>query len=66
MENMFYNASLSQTNYDNLLSAWSLQSVQPNVTFNAGTSKYTASSQAAKAILTNGKSWVITDGGVAP
>jgi surface protein len=66
MESMFYNVSLSQTNYDNLLSAWSLQIVQPNVTFNAGTSKYTASSQAAKDILTNGKSWIIYDGGVAP
>lgn len=66
MTAMFFNASLSQTNYDHLLSGWSGQSVKPNVSFNAGSSRYSAASQAARNFLTGNNGWTITDGGVAP
>jgi hypothetical protein len=56
--------SISQTNYDALLQGWSSQNVKPNVSFSAGTAKYSSSSKAARDILT-GKGWTITDGGPA-
>jgi len=54
--------TLSTANYDALLSGWSLQTLQPNVQFSAGDSKYTDS--ASRLILTSApNNWTIADGG---
>ena len=61
---MFTNVTLSTTNYDSLLIGWELQSVQNNVTFDGGNSKYSAGAPAtARADLIADHSWIITDGG---
>ncbi len=67
MSSMFYNTSLlSQTNYDTLLLKWSLQNLQSDVSFAAGNTQYSSSSQSARDILTGTFNWTVTDGGVAP
>jgi len=65
MANMFYSVTLSTANYDALLKAWAAQSVQPNVVFDGGSSKYTAGAAAtARGVLTGTpNNWTITDGG---
>jgi surface protein len=68
MVNMLANVGLNTTNYDNLLIGWaSLPSVQPNVTFDASNSFYSASPSAAataRNILTSPpNNWTITDAG---
>lgn len=64
MTNMFLSALLSDANYDLLLAAWSLLSLQSSVVFNAGAAKYTEA--AARLIMTDPpNSWTITDGGPA-
>ncbi len=66
MTNMFANASLSISNYDNLLYSWSKLTVKPNVVFNAGNS-YCSQGASYKAILENSlNNWNITDLGVDP
>jgi len=63
--NMFAFVSLSNTNYDSLLVGWNAQSLQPEVNFNGGNSKYcSAAAVAARANMIASDSWVITDGGV--
>ena len=62
MYNMFFFASLSNINYDLLLAAWSLQTLQSGVPFHAGGAKYTET--AGRAVLTSSpNNWTITDGG---
>ena len=63
MGSMFSGSAFSNTNYDLLLAAWSLLTLQLNVPFHAGTAKYTE--VAARAVLTGTYLWVITDGGPA-
>ena len=63
MSRMFDEGNLSTANYDSLLNNWSLLSLQQNVPFSAGETKYSASSVNARAILTNQFLWQITDGG---
>ena len=66
MQQIFAGVTLSTTNYDALLAAWSAISLNNNVVFYAGDSKYSASSQDARNRLTSSPSnWTITDGGVA-
>ena len=65
MQEMFKNTSLSTVNYDNLLLGWSAQSLQSNVLFDAGSSTFSSSSQAARDILTGTFNWTVADGGVA-
>lgn len=57
--------SLSVSNYDLLLNAWSLLTVEPNITIIFTPTQYTiVDAQAARDILTSGpNNWVITDGG---
>jgi hypothetical protein len=56
----------STTNYDALLNAWSLLTVQANVTADFGTIQYTSSGEAGRDILTNlTNNWTINDGGRA-
>lgn len=66
MSNMFDGVTLSLTNYDALLVAWSAQSVQTDVVFSGGNSQYSATSQAARDTLTAGFNWTMSDAGVAP
>ena len=62
MTNMFTGVTLSTANYDSMLDSWSKQTVQPDVSFDGGNSKYCDLGEAGKAILV-GKGWSITDGG---
>lgn len=51
------------TNYDETLISWAAQEVQPNLAFNAGSSKYSAAAAAARDHLITVHGWTITDGG---
>lgn len=66
MQNMFSLSALSTANYDALLSGWSSQLLQNNVSFGAGSTQYSKTSQGARDILTGTFNWTIHDGGVAP
>jgi len=65
MSNMFLGAGISTENYDATLISWAAQAVQSNVSFHAGSSKYTAGgeAEAARNILINTYNWTIVDGG---
>ncbi|MFX1398809.1 MAG: BspA family leucine-rich repeat surface protein [Promethearchaeota archaeon] len=68
MHFMFEGITLSTTNYDKLLFGWAiLPSLQSNVNFHAGGSKYTPGglAEAARNKLISSYSWTITDGGPA-
>jgi surface protein len=67
MANMFVAVTLSTTNYDALLIGWAALTVQPNVPFGGGNSKYSAgAATTARGVLTGApNNWVITDGGQA-
>jgi len=55
----------STANYDALLIGWASRPVKPNISINFGTIKRTASSTAARAILTSApNNWTIVDGGI--
>ena len=66
MTNIFDGVTLSTTNYDALLIGWAAQTLQPNVTFSGGNSKYSCgAATTARATLTGGANhWTITDGGL--
>ena len=64
MTEMVSGTNLSTANYDALLTGWSTQVLQNSVPFSAGTTKYSASSQAARDALTGTFNWTVTDGGV--
>ncbi len=63
MMEMFDGSSLSTANYDALLEGWSSQTLQHNVMFSVGWTKYSLTSQAARDILTGTYNWTIEDGG---
>ena len=65
MTNMFYGVTLSTTNYDSLLNGWaSLPSLQLNVVFSGGNSKYSSAAVTSRnTTLIGTYSWTITDGG---
>lgn len=63
MTNMFTGGSgLSFENYDDTISAWNLLVLQPNVTFDGGTSTYCLSADARQNIIDT-YSWTINDSG---
>ncbi|WP_282122121.1 BspA family leucine-rich repeat surface protein [Algibacter mikhailovii] len=63
MTDMFYYAnSFSTENYDKLLIGWARQSLQPNVSFGAGATRY-CNGEAARASIIETYGWTITDGG---
>jgi hypothetical protein len=69
----FYNVDMnspdsatSQANYDALLLSWAAQALRPGVTFDMGTTKYSAAAVAARATLTATYGWTVNDGGLAP
>ena len=66
MVGMFHNVILSTANYDALLTGWnSLASLQANVDFDGGLSKYSAGAPAtARANIIATYGWTITDGGL--
>jgi len=62
MTNMFADVTLSTANYDALLIGWSKKTLQENVAFNGGNSKYCSGTTARQKIITD-FNWTITDGG---
>jgi surface protein/parallel beta-helix repeat protein len=66
MFNMLNGVRLSVSNYDSLLNGWSSQTVNNNINFTAGNSKYSINSLAGKIILNTTHNWNITDGGFMP
>jgi len=65
MIGMFDDATLSTANYDALLLGWSQETLQHNVSFDAGNSRYNSAASAARAYIINTYNWTITDGGQA-
>jgi surface protein len=63
MDRMFEDSNLSVENLTACYENWSQLSLQQNVPFSAGTTKYNASGQAGRDILVNTYNWTITDGG---
>ena len=63
MENIFDNISLSVENLTLIYQNWSQLNLQQNVSFSAGNTKYNASGQAGRDVMTNTFNWGITDGG---
>ncbi|WP_169315494.1 BspA family leucine-rich repeat surface protein [Catenovulum agarivorans] len=64
MSSMFHGVTLTTQNYDALIIGWSGLSLQSNVDFSGGSSKYSNSAQDARMVLTEVFGWTITDGGV--
>ncbi len=64
MSDMFINVTLSTINYDALLNGWSALTLQPNLTFSGGNSKYSCNGEAARKSIKDNYSWGITDGGL--
>ena len=60
---MFDGVTLSTTNYDALLTAWSTLTLQEDLQFSGGNSQYCASAAARTAIINN-FGWSIGDGGL--
>lgn len=68
MANMLSGGRLSNAHYDALLIGWNAQNLKSNVSFHAGTSRYTSSaavSARATMVSSSGDNWTITDGGYA-
>jgi len=63
MDRIFNNSNLSVENLTACYENWSQLSLQNNVEFGAGSTKYNSSGQAGRDILVNTYNWVITDGG---
>jgi hypothetical protein len=59
------NINYSASNLDAIYNGWSLLTLQPNITINFNTIKYTAAGQSGRNILTGAPNiWSITDGGI--
>jgi surface protein len=59
-----FNATLSTTNYDAILTAWSQLNLPPDIVIHFGNSKYTAIGESAKNNIINDFNWTITDAGL--
>jgi surface protein len=64
MSGMLEKSNLSVENLTSIYENWSQLSLQNNVSFDAGNTKYNASGQAGRDILVNTYNWIITDGGL--
>jgi surface protein len=64
MSYMFVDSGLSTANYDAILTGWSSQSVQYNVTLDAGTIQYSCAGEVGRDVLTGTYGWSISDGGI--
>ena len=56
---------LSPSYYDSLLNGWSELSLQPGLSFNAGSSQYTEAAAEARQSIIDTFGWTISDGGLA-
>jgi len=63
MIGMFEGSNLSEENLTACYENWSQLTLQQNVRFSAGTTKYNSSGQAGRDILVNTYNWSIKDGG---
>jgi surface protein len=63
MDRMFEDSNLSEENLTAIYENWSQLTLQQNVSFSAGTTKYNSSGQAGRDILVNTYNWIIEDGG---
>ena len=63
MQGMFDGVTLALVNYDALLNSWGEQSVQSDINFSGGNSKY-CEGESAHTNLAEGYGWNITDGGM--
>ena len=64
MSDMFKDVTLSTNNYNNILIGWAGQTVNNDINFNGGNSKYSPGEAAdARAVLTGTYGWTIIDGG---
>jgi surface protein len=63
MTQIFLSSNLSAENLTACYENWSQLSLQQNVSFSAGTTKYNSSGQAGRDILVNTYNWIIEDGG---
>jgi len=61
---MFRDSNLSVENLTACYENWSQLSLQNNVSFGAGSTKYNASGQEGRDILVNTYNWTIEDGGL--
>jgi hypothetical protein len=59
----FDNSNLSVENLTACYENWSQLTLQNNVSFGAGTTKYNSTGQSGRDILENTYNWDITDGG---
>jgi hypothetical protein len=64
MSRMLENINLSEENLTACYENWSQLSLQNNVSFSAGTTKYNASGQSGRDVMVNTYNWIITDGGL--
>jgi len=62
VSNMFNNSGLSKENYDMLLNSWGSQTLQPGLTFHAGTTEYCIG-EGGRQTIEAAHSWTIVDGG---
>jgi surface protein len=65
MEEMFGGLALPTSIYDSMLNTWSSLPLQSNVTFSAGESLYSDSSEAARSYIISEFGWTIIDGGTS-
>ena len=63
MNNFLQYGSLSTENYSSLLEYWDTLTLQDNVNFNGGNSKYNTAGGVARANIISNHNWTITDGG---
>ncbi len=67
MDGMLYGVTLSVGNYDSLLTGWNaLASLRPNVSFDAGHSRYSSTARNARASIISRFHWTISDWGTTP
>jgi surface protein len=63
MDEMFHSVTLDTGHYSNMLSSWSELSLQKNVNFDAGNSKYRSDVADDRQSIIDNYNWTITDGG---
>ena len=63
MYNMLHSVTLSTENYDNLLLGWEKLSLQHNIDFHAGNSRYSTAAANARENIISKFGWFIIDGG---
>ena len=63
IDHMFSGTTLSTSNYDAILNAWSELSLNKNLDFDGGHSKYSENGEIGRTKLIETHKWTITDGG---